>query len=145
LTAGDVMTEPAVTAEPDDDIRRAAARMVTLSVKRLPVVGNGRLVGIISRRDVMRLFHRSDGELALDVQRLLDDPLSVPEDHGVDVDVEVRDGEVILTGSAHTSLDVKLIEAMVLDVPGVLGVCNDVIAREPDPRRPGSTRTPNPA
>jgi CBS domain-containing protein len=139
LRAGDVMTEPAVTATPEDDLRRAAARMVTLSVKRLPVVdGSGRLVGIVSRRDVMRLFHRADAELALDVQRLLDDPLSVPDDHAVSV--EVYDGEVILTGSARCSLDVKLIETMVLDVPGVLDVRNEMTAREPDPAPP----KPNP-
>lgn len=139
LKAGDVMTKPAVTAMPDDDLRRAAARMVSLSVKRLPVVdGSGRLVGIVSRRDVMRLFHRSDTELALDVQRLLADPLSVPDDHAVSV--EVYDGEVILTGSARCSLDVKLIEAMVLDVPGVLDVRNEMIAREQDPELP----KPNP-
>lgn len=139
LTAGDVMTEPAITAGPDDDLRRAAARMVTLSVKRLPVVdGSGRLVGIVSRRDVMRLFHRPDAELTLDVQRLLDDPLSVPEDHAVKV--EVRDGEVTLTGSARCPLDVTLIEAMVLDLPGVLDVRNEVTAREPDPALP----RPNP-
>lgn len=135
LRAGDVMSEPAVTAGPDDDLRRAAARMVTLAVKRLPVVDtSGRLVGIVSRSDVMRLFHRWDPELTLDVQRLLSDPLSVPDDHAAAV--EVRDGEVILTGTARCPLDVKLIAAMVLDVPGVLDVRNQLRAREPDPGLP---------
>lgn len=135
MTAGDVMTQPPVTAGPDDSVRRAAARMVTLSVKRLPVVDeSGRLIGIISRRDVMRLFHRTDGELALEVQRLLTDPLMVPEDH--DVRVEVYDGEVVLTGTARCPLDIKLIEAMVLDIPGVLEVTTAVVARESDPAVP---------
>jgi len=135
LLAGDVMTEPAITARPDDNLHRAAARMVTLSIKRLPVVdGSGRLVGIVSRRDVMRLFHRSDAEIALAVERLFADPLSVPED--LDAAVKVRNGEVILTGTARCPLDVKLIEDMVLDVPGVLDVRNELVAREPNPAPP---------
>jgi len=133
--ARDVMTTPAITVRPDEDLRRAAARMVTLSLKRLPVVdGSGRLVGIVSQRDVLRLFHQADAEIALAVKRLLGDPLSTPDDHAVTV--KVRNGEVTLKGSARCSLDVKLIETMVLDVPGVLDVHNQLTAREPDPVLP---------
>ena len=132
LRARDVMTAPAITVGPDENLRRAAARMVTMSIKRLPVVdGSGCLVGIVSQRDVLRLFHSSDTEIAVAVKRLLNDPLSTPHDHAVTV--KVRNGEVTLRGSARCSLDVNLIEAMVLDVPGVLDVRNQLTAREPDP------------
>jgi CBS domain-containing protein len=98
LTAGAIMTTPVRTVRPDDQLRLAAARMVTMGVKRLPVVGDdGRLVGIVTRTDVLRLFYRSDDEVALGVQRLLDDPLLVPEEH--DVTASVHDGVVTLTGS----------------------------------------------
>jgi CBS-domain-containing membrane protein len=132
LLAGDVMTTPAITARPDDTLHRAAARMVTLSIKRLPVIDDsGRLVGIISRRDVMRLFHRTDPEITLAIEHLFTDQRFTPEDH--DAHVEVRNGEVTLTGTARCPLDVILIENVVLEVPGVLDVRNQLVAREPNP------------
>jgi CBS domain-containing protein len=66
LTAGEVMTTHVVTADPDEDIRTAARRMLERGVKRLPVVDNGRLVGIVSRYDVLRLFHRSKDDVAFE-------------------------------------------------------------------------------
>src|SRR4051794_31274508 len=61
LRAGDLMTVPARTVHPDDLVRMAAARMVAIGVNRFPVVDDsGRLVGIVSRNDVLCIFHRSD-------------------------------------------------------------------------------------
>jgi CBS domain-containing protein len=55
LFAKDVMTKPVVTARPDEPLREAAHRMVTHRLKRLPVVDvDGRLVGMVSRVDVLR-------------------------------------------------------------------------------------------
>jgi CBS domain-containing protein len=54
LTAGDLMTHPAVTVSPDDSVRHAAQLMHGLRIKRLPVVNSGgQLIGIISRSDVL--------------------------------------------------------------------------------------------
>jgi CBS domain-containing protein len=62
LTASEIMTVPPETIHPSTDVRHAASRMVTLAIKRLPVVDDdGRLVGIIAQRDVLRLL-RSDGD-----------------------------------------------------------------------------------
>jgi CBS domain-containing protein len=59
LTAGDLMTHPAVTVTPADTVEHAARLMYTLRVKRLPVVNaGGRLVGIISRTDVLAIRDR---------------------------------------------------------------------------------------
>jgi hypothetical protein len=64
VTAADLMTEPAVTAAPDDTVEHAARQMYTHRVKRLPVTdSSGRLVGIISRADVLSVFDRPDGEI----------------------------------------------------------------------------------
>jgi CBS domain-containing protein len=52
---GDVMSSPALTVSPDDNIGKAAAIIDERRIKRLPVVdGEGRLVGIISRADIVR-------------------------------------------------------------------------------------------
>jgi CBS domain-containing protein len=60
LTAGDLMTHPAITVSPEDPVEVAARLMYTLQVKRLPVIDpSGRLAGIISRADVLAIFDRS--------------------------------------------------------------------------------------
>lgn len=53
-TAADIMTRDVVTIEPDMLLSQAAQIMVDKDVKRLPVVDNGRLVGILTRKDLVR-------------------------------------------------------------------------------------------
>jgi CBS-domain-containing membrane protein len=49
------MSTPAITIDPDADIRRAAKIMIDRKVKRLPVVDDqGKLLGIVSRSDIVR-------------------------------------------------------------------------------------------
>jgi CBS domain-containing protein len=67
-TAGDLMTRPAVTANPDDLVQAAARLMRARGLQRLPVVGSdGRLAGIVSRSDVLSVFRRSDEEIRREV------------------------------------------------------------------------------
>jgi CBS-domain-containing membrane protein len=68
VTAADLMTRPAVTIGPDETISHAARLMYSRKVKRLPVVDDrGRLVGIVSRADVLSVFSRPDAEIRLDI------------------------------------------------------------------------------
>ena len=68
LTAGDLMTHPAITVSPEDSAEVAARLMYTLQVKRLPVIDpSGRLAGIISRTDVLATFDRSDEQIRKEV------------------------------------------------------------------------------
>lgn len=59
-TAGDAMTTPAVTIASGRSVADAATLMLDLRVDRLPVVDSGRLVGIVTRSDLVRAFTRSD-------------------------------------------------------------------------------------
>jgi CBS domain-containing protein len=54
LTAGELMTTAVLTATPYEHIREAAQRMLDHDVKRLPVLDGGEVVGIVSRRDLVR-------------------------------------------------------------------------------------------
>jgi CBS domain-containing protein len=64
VTAADLMTKPAVTIGPDETVSHAARLMYSRKVKRLPVVDDrGRLVGIVSRADVLSVFSRPDADI----------------------------------------------------------------------------------
>jgi CBS domain-containing protein len=66
--ARDLMTRPAVTVSPDELVKTAARLMHSRKLQRLPVVdGNGHLVGIVSRSDVLSVFHRSDEEIRREI------------------------------------------------------------------------------
>ncbi len=123
LTAGALMTAPAVTINPDATIPRAAQIMTSHHIRRLPVVGeDGHLLGLVTRRDLLRVFLRSDEEVAERVRALLDDLL--PEDPAR-VTATVRDGVVILTGHPQAPEDRELIPAairLIWDVDGVIDV-----------------------
>jgi len=125
LTAGALMGAPAVTIYPEATIPHAAQIMASRHIRRLPVVGeNGRLIGIVTRRDLLSVFLRPDGEIAERVRELLDDVL--PADPG-SVTATVRDGVVILTGSPETPEDRELMPAairLIWDVDGVIDVSN---------------------
>jgi nucleotide-binding universal stress UspA family protein/predicted transcriptional regulator len=56
LTAADVMTKAAVTVEPQDQVGQVAERMMRDNLRRVPVTRDGKLVGIISRSDIIHLL-----------------------------------------------------------------------------------------
>ena len=71
LTAGAMMTSPAITIGPDATIPGAARLMNTEHITRLPVVDEkGKLVGIVSRRDLLSVFLRSDADVAHDARQV---------------------------------------------------------------------------
>lgn len=131
-TAEHLMSRNVTTIGPDADLRTAARRMVESGVKRLPVVdGAERVLGIVSRRDLLQVLHRSDEEIRAEIEGMLADPRRAPDD--LDVAVTVEDGVVTLTGSALFPQDVAVLTAMTWRVPGVVDVHNRTEAREPDP------------
>ena len=114
-TVAAVMTSPARTIEPDRSISEAASRMGRLKVNRLPVVSEGRLVGIITRADVVGLYARPDRELRGSVAEALSGF------EGVSVE-GVRDGLAILGGEVSHQALVEAARLVVGQVEGVLGV-----------------------
>ena len=130
-TAGDLMTTAPATAAPDEAVTTAARRMLEGGHKRLPVVVDGRVVGIVTRHDLLRPFQRSDGEIATAVNELLADPVRVPETHRVRPIVAA--GVVTLTGDVQWPRDIALFEAVIARVPGVVAVESRLVAREPEP------------
>ena len=68
VTAGDLMTTAVVAVRPEDTVEHAAKLMYDREVKRLPVTDeSGRLVGIISRADVLSVFDRTDAAICHEI------------------------------------------------------------------------------
>lgn len=121
LVAAQLMTAPVVTVSPEASLGEAARRMHERRVKRLPVVdAEGRVVGIVSRADLLKVFLRCDEEIRHEVVRdviertLWIDPLTIR--------VEVRDGVVLLQGQVERRSLIPVFVSLVQRVEGVVGV-----------------------
>ena len=121
LTAGDLMTRPAVTAAPEDPVEQAARMMHFMRVKRLPVVNSGgELVGIVSRADVLAVFDRPDEDIRKDIAdtMLLHEFLIDPRLFSVTVEA----GVVTMEGSPETAALGHALVRKARHVPGVVAV-----------------------
>jgi CBS domain-containing protein len=136
-TAGEAMTAPAITIGPDRSIPSAAAMMTGRQVNRLPVVEGGRLVGIVSRADLVRAFIRSDDELARTIRE--DVLLRVLWLDPAQFTVEVEDGIASIGGRVERRSTTQMIERCVSLVPGIVGVQASVGWSLDDSRREPAT------
>jgi CBS domain-containing protein len=133
LRADHVMSRSVITVDAASDLRVAMRRMVEERLKRVPVVEAGRVVGMLSRRDVLALYGRSDDELEEELSRHLADPLWTPED--AEVTAAVRHGVVVLEGSTRHPSDRRVLEGLIWSIPGVVAVdISALTAREEEPR-----------
>jgi CBS domain-containing protein len=119
-TAEDAMTSPAIVVSSHQSVAEAARLMTTKHVNRLPVVDGSRLVGIVTRADLVRAFERSDDEIAHEIEDdvLLHTLWIEPES----VEVTVEDGVVTLAGVVETRTIAEIISSYVRRVPGVVTV-----------------------
>jgi len=121
ITAGDLMTAPAVTIGPDAPVQEAARRMYDRRVKRLPVVNQaGKLVGIVSRADVLSVFDRADEAIRGEVSQQVLPGILQAAPHRLDV--TVRDGIVTLAGQLRSEQEGRAVLDAVRHVQGVVAV-----------------------
>jgi CBS domain-containing protein len=119
VTAGDLMTSPAVTVAAGDTVEHAAALMYTRGLKRLPVVdAAGRLIGIIGRVDVLAVFDRLDAEIRDEIVGEVIPRLSEPSWYSV----TVKDGVVTVEGTPETVSIGHEVLARIRHVQGVVAV-----------------------
>ncbi|MGW2515490.1 CBS domain-containing protein [Streptomyces sp. NPDC001617] len=129
VTAGELMTSPALTVAPGATLAQAAREMARARVKRLPVVDEtGRLLGIVSRADLLKVFLRGDDEIAEEVRREVVGYLFHAPDSTVRV--EVRDGVVTLGGRIRDTSLVPLAARLVRGVEGVVDIRFDLDGRD---------------
>jgi CBS domain-containing protein len=132
VTAADLMTAPPVTIGPHETVPHAARLMYSRKVKRLPVVDpGGRLIGIVSRGDLLSVFSRPDADIRNDIVEnvIVAAVLTDPARFGV----EVKDGVVTVTGEPETASVGHDMIGEIRHVEGVVAV-RDRLDYPPDQR-----------
>jgi CBS domain-containing protein len=137
-TAGALMTSPAETIAATAPVAQAARRLEAARVRRLPVVDEaGRLVGIVSRRDLVRLYARPDAEIWTDiVEQVVEGMWLDPST----VDIRVSAGVVTLTGQVDRVSTMEILLRLTRAVPGVVDVVDRLTAAFDDSAAAKSVR-----
>ncbi|MFI6624981.1 CBS domain-containing protein [Streptomyces sp. NPDC050528] len=132
-TAGRLMTAPPVTVHAEDTIVEAARTMAQHRVERLPVLDEEhRLVGIVTRRDVLQVFLRPDTEIRDEVvDEVLVRALWLAPST---VDVSVVEGVVTLSGHMERKSETEIAVSMVRQIDGVVAVVEKLSYRTDDSR-----------
>ena len=129
LTAKDVMSKTVVAIGPDAEFREAADAMDKHGVKRLPVLDDGRLIGLFTRYDLVRALTKVDGQKST---RRLDDQ-AVYKDlnerihnqswlSGTLINVAVDNGVVQFTGFVHSTDQRHALRVLAEETDGVVRV-----------------------
>jgi CBS domain-containing protein len=111
----EVMTTDVVSVSAETDLHSVAQRLLESHIRQVPVLSGTEVVGVISRRDLIKWMARSDAALALDVSGVLHDQ----GHHLSHLEVTVRQGVAHIEGVAREDtlgLAVKLARS----VPGIV-------------------------
>jgi CBS domain-containing protein len=129
--ASELMTSPPITITSGASLSDAAHVMQERNVRRLVVVDErGRIAGIVSRRDLLQVFLRTDEELREEIVGKLIPELLWPVPDGIRV--EVRWNVVTLIGEVDRKSDVDVLTRLALGLDGVVDVVNRLTYRWDD-------------
>ncbi|MBQ0999695.1 CBS domain-containing protein [Streptomyces sp. RK62] len=130
-TAGQLMTEPPITVHADETIVEAARTMAQHRVERLPVLDEeNRLVGIVTRRDLLQVFLRPDEDIRAEVvDEVLARALWLPPRA---VTVTVVEGVVTVAGHLERRSETEIAVSMARQIDGVVAVVNQLSYRLDD-------------
>jgi CBS domain-containing protein len=139
VIAREVMTTPVFSVSPNSTVGQAARLMHEKGVKRLPVTDpEGRVIGIVSRPDLLRVFLRPDTDIEREVvEEVLGRFVIEP---GAVVAV-VRHGVVLVRGRVERRSLIDTLVGLVRGVEGVVGVEDD-LSWEVDDLAPPVLMTP---
>jgi CBS domain-containing protein len=131
----DIMTQGVVTATPDTPLQEIAMLMEKRAVNRVPIMQDGRLIGIITRANLVQAvasvpeapeISRTDSDIR---ERLLSHLGEQPWAHRSSLNVTVKDGVVSLWGLADSETEKQAIRVAAEAVPGVRGVSDHLSVR----------------
>jgi len=116
--AREVMTREVVTATEDTPVQQLAALMLRKQVNRIPIVRGERVVGIVTRNDVLRAFFRRDEELERAARETLQD---LELDPGR-LSIQAREGVLEVCGEVDSPEHARLVELVLRALDGVVDV-----------------------
>jgi len=117
-SVAEVMSSQVLTSIPAEDVADVAQTMLNYSVRSMPVLDDGRLVGIISRRDIVRSVIHTDDMLTNEVQHRLDE-------YAGDLhrwNATVSDGVATIDGAADDEAERTIVTVIARTVPGIAAV-----------------------
>ncbi len=130
-TVGQAMSSPATVVEDWWSVASAAERMMEQGLNRLPVIKNGKLIGIITRHDLVRAFARDDDEIEQDIREEAFSSLARTDG----LELRIEDGEVTLRGETDLKIDAEALPDMIRRIPGVVGVDSELSAWDSEENR----------
>jgi CBS domain-containing protein len=116
-TVGEVMTRDVVTLPDGADVSEAARLMLERHLRHIPLLAEGHLVGIVSRRDVLRVLARDDADIQRELTEFFEEETLVL---GL-LRVEVKAGVVTIHGAVDRP-ERRLAELVARNTPGVVDV-----------------------
>jgi CBS domain-containing protein len=131
----DVMTRDVLTAAPGTPLHEIATLLEAKGIKRVPIVANDRLVGIVSRSNLVQAVATGRKELEAPLSdtairdKLLADLKTQEWSHSSSLNVTVADGVVNLWGITNSGAERKAIRVAAEAIPGVRGVNDNMILR----------------
>lgn len=124
----DVMTHEVIAVGEETPLGEVVALLERKRIKRVPVVRAGKLMGLISRGDIVRLVAEAATQRPSvppprgdeDIRKLIAERMRAePWIAGAPLNVQVRDGRVEITGWVQNEAQRHALEILVEDVPGV--------------------------
>ncbi len=113
------MTTRVVSAGPEASFRELLHLMTIHDINRIPIVENGRVIGIVTRADILRALARPDAAITEDARwRLLHD-LWIDTNA---LDITTRSGIVTISGEVGTRFEAELVRHWVAAIEGVVDV-----------------------
>jgi CBS-domain-containing membrane protein len=135
LHARDIMSTPVIAVSPEATLAELAEIMEARHIKRVPVVEGGKLVGLVSRADLVRALaqavskppaHANDAEIRNTMLQRIDSQRFAA---GAMIRVAVKDGVVTLTGIVKSEEHLRALKVMAETTPGVEAVFSEVDVR----------------
>ena len=114
-TVGEVMTTPVIALGPSADAADLAETMLDSDIRSIPIVEGATVIGIVSRRDLLRTLIRDDDAIRAEILDRITD-YRAPD---APWDVQVTDGAVVIVGDLD---DARAAVALARTVPGVCSV-----------------------
>ena len=135
----EIMTPNPITVDEYAPLEDAAELMEKHYIKRLPVTRKGRMIGMLTRSDMMRVIAErgralpplKDSDQTIR-QQMLEQITRQPWLSGSPIDVTVSNGKVTLLGTVHDSQQARALEVLASNVKGVSSVTNGIRILQPE-------------